>query len=178
MEISEMSDNTMYLIDTSFFVQAYKQYYAPEIAPSFWEKLEEKAGHIVLLDVVKNEFCKNKKGEEDWLQKWTEFNIPKMKFINLKDENNIIENHQKVLEYITSCGKFTDRKCKNWLEYTTADPWIIATGISYGYTIVSMEIPEKLDKKSKEPKIPDIAMDFDIKHINTYEFMDELGIRL
>jgi hypothetical protein len=56
-----------------------------------------------------------------------------------------------------------------------ADPWIIAHAKAYGGRVVTFEVPAP---NSNKPKIPDVAAQFDIRTLNIYQMVRELGIIL
>ena len=49
-----------FLVDSNSFVAPYRQYYAFDLVPIYWDELSKKAdkGRIVLLDMVKAEIDK------------------------------------------------------------------------------------------------------------------------
>ena len=53
-----------------------------------------------------------------------------------------------------------------------ADPWVIAYAKAYGGKVVTFESSKPLQKK---PKIPDVAELFDVKCIDIWDVLDELG---
>ena len=62
-----MADDT-YLIDSSAFMQAARQYYAFDLAPPFWDSLIEHAANGVVrsIDKVKLELDRGKDELADW----------------------------------------------------------------------------------------------------------------
>ena len=58
-----------FLIDANVFVTPYRQYYPFDLAPSFWEKLEEliKDGTVVVLDMVKAEVLQGTDDLSNWM---------------------------------------------------------------------------------------------------------------
>jgi Domain of unknown function (DUF4411) len=67
---------TRYLIDTSVFIQAFRQYYSFAVCPGFWQFLVSlhKRGVICSIDKVFDEICF---GDEDELTVWAKKTIPK-----------------------------------------------------------------------------------------------------
>lgn len=53
-----------FLIDSNSFMASYRQYYAFDLIPTYWDELSKRAesGRLVLLDMVKAEIDK---GEDD-----------------------------------------------------------------------------------------------------------------
>lgn len=180
-----MSHETRYLIDSSGLIQAHRTYYAYDIAPMFWEQLLDNSNQIIIMDVVKNELCPSNKEKQDWLQKWILDNYHNLNpiFVN---KDKLDEKYAEVNKYIYSSKLYSLEECAAWANDKCADPWLIAAAITYGYTIVSMEVSNQVDSKNKSsknsknksPKIPDVANHFCVRHINLYEMMRELGIKL
>ena len=58
-----------FLIDANVFVTPYRQYYPFDLAPSFWERLEEliKDGTIVVMDMVKAEILQGTDDLSTWM---------------------------------------------------------------------------------------------------------------
>lgn len=51
--------NKLFLIDTNTLLTPYENYYAFDLAPSFWKQLEQPIiSNIVVLDIVKDELFK------------------------------------------------------------------------------------------------------------------------
>lgn len=53
-----------FLIDSNSFMTPYRQYYAFDLVPTYWDELSKHAdtGRIILLDMVKDEI---EKGQDD-----------------------------------------------------------------------------------------------------------------
>lgn len=60
----------MYLLDANVFIQAARTYYAPDIAPGFWDWLlkQHNSGNIASIAQVKKELIAGKPG--DFLSEW------------------------------------------------------------------------------------------------------------
>ena len=153
----------------------FRFYYAFDIVPSYWSELKKflENGRIVLLDVVKSEIEKG----QDVLTKWlTEINklvvIPK-----ITDET--VKSYQEVMQYVATCGLYKESAFRNWAPGDVADPWLIASAISNGFTIVTQEIGSGgLSRKTpnRVAKIPDVARQFGVCTINLFDMMRKLGI--
>lgn len=78
----------------------------------------------------------------------------------------------KVVNYIQNNGKFTKPNIAKCL--SGADPWLVAYAMASQGKIATFEAPAP---KSKAPKIPDVANEFDIKCINLWDMLDILEFR-
>lgn len=66
-----------FLIDSNSFMAPYRQYYAFDLIPTYWDELSKRteSGRLVLLDMVKNEIDKGGDDLADWVGKQTGFKI-------------------------------------------------------------------------------------------------------
>lgn len=171
------NSSTIFLIDSNVLITPYKSYYPFDIAPCFWDQVKEKieTGSIALLDIVKEEI---QKGNDD-LSTW----CSKLSAAELIDRRQplIVENYAKVLQYIQVCGFYNSHALAGWADANIADPWLIATAMVTGYTIITFEVSAGgLSKKtpSSRCKIPDVCKHFDVKYDHLYSMMRELSINL
>lgn len=169
-----MTQKLKYIIDTSSLTQAYRTYYSFEIAPSFWEFLESQfnSGIITSNDKVYEEIKLGKDKLYDWIK------IPKIKtkLINTKSEVKIISHYGHLMQWAESLGQYKTIAKERFAQFENADPWIIACGMEYELTIVSMEVSAPLSKSAI--KIPDVCKAFSINHIDTFSFLNEVGFKM
>lgn len=167
-----------FLIDANTLMAAARLYYAYDLLPSFWEIFGEKIkeGNVVLLDMVKNEIDKG----QDELQKWVMERQDDFQCCNHVDPE-IIPKYAEVMQYIHECGFYNERGLDSWAKNDVADPWLIATAASKGYTLITFEqsagSPNSKNKSGKV-KIPDVANHFGVEVHNLYYMMRQLGIRI
>lgn len=164
-----------FLIDSNSFITPYRQYYAFDLVPTYWEKLSKHmdTGRMVLLDMVKDEIDKGQDDLAAWLDKQTGFVICN------HVESAIISKYQEVLQYVQNCGLYTEQALRTWAPGYIADPWLIAAAAVNGYTIITVEEPSRglsPKTKNKNAKIPDVARAFGVKTNNLYYMMRKLGI--
>lgn len=166
-----------FLIDSNSFMAPYRQYYAFDLIPTYWDELSKRteSGRLVLLDMVKAEIDK---GEDDlavWIGKQTGFKICN----HVTPE--IISKYQDVLQYVQSCGLYKEQALQAWAPAHIADPWLIAAAAVNNYTIITAEVPSGgLSPKNpnKYAKIPDVAKAFEVRTNNLYYMMRQLGIKI
>lgn len=173
-----MVTNKSYLIDSNALIEPYRQYYAFDLAPTFWGKLknELEKENIIVLDKVWKEVEKG--GIEDTLSNWLNNNKDSIKVVKYKNPE-IIENYAMVLRYLQSSGFYTEKAIDEWSREDVADPWLIATAKTYNFTIVTNEvksggISEK--QRNKRARIPDVAKALAVESINLYEMMRRIGM--
>lgn len=166
-----------FLVDANSFIAPYRQYYAFDLVPSYWEELTAKAetGRIVLLDMVKAEIDKGEDELTKWLDNTTDFVICN------HVSPDIIQKYQEVLQYVQTCGLYKETALQTWAPGNVADPWLIAAASVRGYTIITSEVPSSgLSNKTpnKSAKIPDVAKAFGVKTENLFYMMRQLGISI
>ena len=167
----------VFLIDTNALLTPHLMYYPFDLAPSFWEQLEEKLkdGSVVLLDMVKNEITEG----HDELSNW----MKSLQGINIIDHRTpeIIEKYSRVLGAVQSNTCYKQSALAEWSRESVADPWLIATAAVRKLTIVTFEKKNGgLSPKnpSKNAKIPDVAIEFGVSVCDLYYMMRSLSFRL
>ena len=166
-----------FLIDANSFIAPYRQYYAFDLVPSYWEELTAKAetGRIILLDMVKTEIDQGKDDLARWLDNTTGFAVCN------HVSPDIIQKYQEVLQYVQNCGLYKVTALQTWAPSNIADPWLIAAAAVRGYTIITSEVSSSgLNTKTpnKSAKIPDVAKAFGVKTENLFYMMRQLGISI
>lgn len=166
-----------FLIDSNSFMAPYRQYYAFDLIPTYWDELSKRteSGRLVLLDMVKDEIDKGGDDLADWVGKQTRFEICN----HVTPE--IISKYQEVLQYVQSCGLYKEQALQAWAPRYIADPWLIAAAAVNNYTIITAEVPSgglSLKNPNRYAKIPDVAKAFGVRTNNLYYMMRQLGIKI
>ena len=175
-----VNKDKIFLIDTSALITPYRQYYAFDLVPSFWEKIKEcfESGKIVILDKVWRELEKG--GSDDKLSGWLSNNKSLVTIRTYKTET-IIRNYADVLQYIQTSDLYYESAIAAWAVEEIADPWIIAAARADDYIIVTEEQGSKgigPKQKNKNPKIPDVAKALGVETISLFEMMRRLKIKI
>lgn len=167
----------MYLLDTNIYISFYERYYPKKYFPTFWEKfipiLQEE---VVIPDIVVEENQHNEWFRKDFLK--TYYHKEYLK------HSDYAEQWQEVLQYIASCGFYSNKALigeRSWTQDTIADGWLIAIAKAEQLTIVTNELPAvNLSKgqPSKNPKIPDVAREFDVPCINMLTFFERVHLKV
>lgn len=171
----------IYLLDANGFITPYNTYYQFELAPTYWETLQQyiESGDIAILDMVFKEITYDR-DQEYPLSDWA-------KSINIAHRINhstniIIPYYTKVLDYLRNCPYYKTSALTEWSLSTVADPWLIAAAMSDSkYTIVTLEVPNGHRSKinpCKKAKIPEIASDLGVKCIHLFDMMKNLKFKL
>lgn len=166
-----------FLIDSNSFMTPYRQYYAFDLVPTYWDELSKKTdtGRLILLDMVKDEINKGQDDLATWITKKNGFVICN----HVTPE--VISKYQEVLQYVQTCGLYKEDALQAWAPGYIADPWLIAAAAVNGYTIITAEVSSGgLSPKTpnRNAKIPDVAKAFGVKTNNLYYMMRELGIKI
>jgi hypothetical protein len=171
-----MMSTSSFLIDSNSFITPSLNYYPFDMLPKFWEQLQAhiEKGSIFILDMVKREIEQG----DDELSNW----ICNIKIPQLIDHRTkeILFNYAEVLNYIQDSSFYSDRALNKWSQPTIADPWLIATALTYNLTIVSFEQPAgnlNSANRSNNPKIPDICSAFNVKYTNLFHMMRQLSFK-
>lgn len=166
-----------YCLDTSVYIQAHRNYYAFDLAPSFWKALEKLANDGIIISpvAVYSELTKGK----DELSSWSK-----------RIKNKLfIEPDSFVNFALSDIANFTNSRYRDahWVRdfLGGADPWVIAQAKAYNLVVVTMEgqkTTEDIDKSSNliigRLKIPNICSHFGVKSISTYDLLRTLKIGL
>lgn len=164
-----------FLLDANSLITPYENFYPFDLAPGFWRQLFPllSTERVAILDSVKDEILKG----DDELTIWIK-SIPNLNICSKKNED-VLQNYAKILSYIQTSEKYTERALREWSKVTVADPWLIAAASTYGYTIITFEKSlGSISNATNRPKIPDIAKQFDVKCENLYYLMRNAGVCL
>ena len=145
----------LYCFDTSTFIRAWYEAYAPDVVESFWEHLGKaiKAGTIIAPDEVLRETSKRSNDLHAWLK---------------QHEQCFVEIDDELQEAVSSLLQRFPLLAKNRKGASSADAWVIALAQIRNATVVSEESPLDSEKK---PKIPGVCRQVDVSCTNLLEFM-------
>jgi predicted nucleic acid-binding protein len=155
-----------YCLDANVLIEAWHKYYSPKICPDYWDVMNDlgKEGLIFLPESVFGEITRT----EDDLSKWLKTsNIPFYK---------ITEPVTICLQKIYASNPLHKHLVDNIKTRSLADPWVIAHAMKENATVVTKE--EKVTApNSTRIKIPNVCENLNIRWLNDFDFIDELGIR-
>lgn len=166
--------SSRYVLDTSIFTQAKRNYYAFDIAPSFWQHLVQlaKRGIITSIDKVYDEIERGK----DNLYAWVQQNLPLQFFCSTDNSPNVLANYQQLISWGSSNNQFTSNAKAEFAQYDEADAWVVAYALSNRLAVVSQEV-FNANIKSKI-LIPNACIQFNVRHIDTFTFIRECGFSM
>ena len=149
-----MTDDRGWCLDTSAFINPWKGYYAPDLAPGYWRSLPEMVlrGHAVVSEEVREEIER----ADDSLWSWAQTNISS--WHPLTDEVQAEDT-----EIMARWGRLVDsRKLRS-----RADPFVIATAKVVGASVVTSEGRGTEDK----PRIPYVCDQLGVPCVDIFEFV-------
>ena len=158
--------SNIYCLDANVLIQAWQKYYSPELCPEYWDNLDElgKSKRIFIPNAVRDEIIRTEDDLSDWL---------KHSSIPIKQ---ITEPVTAALQNIYNSDPKHKFLVDNTKARSLADPWVIAHSIAEGATVVTKE--EKVTQlNSKRIKIPNVCDNMNVRWINDFEFLREVGIR-
>lgn len=167
-----MSSKPIFVIDTSVFVQAYKNYYAFDIVPSFWQVIKHHAesGQVISIDRIKREI--NNYAEDDELKIWT--NNEFTKWFHSTDDESVFAEYRQIINWSINNHQFTDAAKAEFA--SVADSWLIAFAKAFDYVLVTQEVSEP--KIKRKIPIPNVCQEFGVRYINTYGMLRRLNVNL
>jgi hypothetical protein len=163
--------NSPYLLDSNIFIRAHREYYAPDLAPGFWESLEELAheGSIKSIDRVQEELLE----EEDELADWAENDFSHA-FCST-DEDNVINNYHDVVNWVQKKGQYRDGAITDFFD--GADGWLIAYSMTEDGTVVTNE--RHAPGSKSEVKIPTVCQGMGVDcSQKPFEMLRSLDVQL
>jgi len=154
-----------YVVDTSSLITPHRTFYAFDIAPGFWKKLESfiSKEQIIILDRVRKEIINNK----DELSQW----IKKKKYFPSSDA---INSYRLIVRWVENSKQYNLKAKRDFM--AGADGWVIAYALEHGYTVVTQESSNPNSKS--RVKIPDVCNAFGVRNIDIYQMLRELQVQL
>lgn len=152
----------MFLLDSNVFIEAKNRYYAFDLAPVFWEWLDELCEQEVrTITNIRDELLDGSDELADWMR-------------DRKDQNWILstddENTQNIFAGIANevaAGNYRPAAMNDFL--SKADPWLIAKAMDINATIVTHEVAE-LNARRRVP-LPNLCPSRAITCMNTFDFL-------
>ena len=162
-----MGNGLRYILDANVFIQAYKQYYAFDLCPGFWNSVKHYGAQNTLasIDRVRDEL---REGEH--LDRWKS-EVPEH-FSLGTDTPDIVAAYREVIRWAQQQTRFTVAAQATFAR--GADAWLIAAAKAEGLTMVTHEASRPHSKKVV--KIPDVCKAFDIACRNTFEMLRDLQV--
>ena len=155
-----------YWLDSNVFIEGEKGPYGFDIAPRFWNVLDDLIiAHRVSCPVLVYDELQN---VQDDLSTWAKERRRTNLFVEPSEA--VQRTFQGVITYVMQ--RYPDNQSRRRF-MSRADPWVIAHAIAQGGAVVSLE--GRAPDTSAKVKIPNVCSHFNVTCINTYEMLRELG---
>lgn len=172
MSTSPVSTLPRYVLDANVLIQAARQYYAFDLAPTFWDALIEHAasGRLESIDRVKAEIDRG----NDALKDWTRHNFHQ--WFASTDEDDVIHAYRQLMGWAYGQSQFSDAAKAEFARQENADAWLVAYAKAKGCVVVTDELFNP-NVRRKIP-IPNACDSFDVQHLGTFDMLRALQVRL
>ncbi len=156
-----------YWLDSNVFIEGAKGPYGFDLAPRFWEILDEMAGDGLLAcpAMVYDELLD---GQDD-LASWTR----NRKGTGLFADPDMAVQRQFQRVCAHAAEHYPDNQPRRRF-LDRADPWVIAHAMATGGAVVTHE--QRNPATSNKAKIPNVCGHFDVRRIDVYRMLRERGV--
>jgi hypothetical protein len=152
-------------LDASVLIEAKRRYYAFDLAPGFWQLLDQQCdAHVIKSPLeVFHELADSGDDLSDWAKARRNGNL----FVEPDDA--VQEALREIADYVI--GYYSEASANDFLD--GADPWVIAHAKCDGGTVVTLET--LVSANSSKAKIPNVCREFDVEYVDTFGMLRELG---
>lgn len=157
----------MYLLDANILIEAKNRYYAFDLAPGFWDWIEQahQADSVLSIDAVHKELVAGDDELADWARSHKNFFVPL--------DNPTVQIFPSLTLWANS-RSFTEQAIN---EFTgqNADYQLIAYAKAHGHVVVTNEQPQPQAKK--RILIPDACQAMGVETADTFTMLRKSGAR-
>ncbi len=157
-----------YLPDANVLMAAYHHYYSPTLCPGFWDCLAHYLanGRLAIIDRVYDEIL-SPSALVAWVEQATNDWFP------TTATQPVANAYRQIIDWVQDNPQFNDVARADFAR--GADGWLAAYAMVHDAVVVTNEVSAP-DARRKVP-LPDLCKRFDIRCINTFEMLQELGTR-
>ena len=158
----------LFVLDSDVIIGAYRNHYAPDICPGFWDciPLYFQSGHLISIERVFDEI-QNPGDLVQWAQ-----NAPSGLFA-FSGEQPAITAYGTVMDWVQNSSQFKPEAKRKFA--AGADGWLVAYAQIHSAVVVTQEVSAP-EAKNKVP-IPDVCRVFGVDYVNSWEMLRQLGVR-
>lgn len=156
----------MYLVDSNVLIEAKNRYYAFDIAPGFWDWLNQghDQGRVFSIDKVYDELCRGEDELSDWAKNHRGF------FHSLD---------QRTTSFFTPLSQWAQSEnfnpaALNAFTANNVDYLLVAFAAAHSCTVVTHETAGSGSRK--RVKIPDACKALGVGWVNTFEMLRATGV--
>jgi Domain of unknown function (DUF4411) len=160
-----------YVLDTNIFIGAFQQYYPFDFCPGFWDCLSQQhnANRVFSIDKVAIELA----GIRDQLSDWAKQKANATLFQETTDLS-VVQVYKEIANWVNSNKQFTPSAKTDFMG--VADGWVIAYAKANNLKVVTLE--EIAPESKRRVPMPNLCLQFNVNHCNTFEMLRELKIQL
>ena len=160
-----------YWLDSNTFIEAKKGPYAFDLAPGFWNLIENQFDARVIACPLRV-FDEISDGDDDddpliWARA-----VHGTKLAFLTPCEAAQEKFTEIADWVQ--GRYPSNQAAHFL--SKADPWVIAQAAVHRGTVVTMET--LVNDASQKPKVPNVCNHFGVPHMHPYALLRVLNMRL
>jgi len=152
----------MYLLDANTFIEAKNRFYRQDICPGFWEWLDE----ITLGDEIKSiekVYDELAVGNDD-LAGWVKARRNEGRFLAV--DTDIQNAFRRIVADVNAADYRADAQRKF---LAGADPWLVATALAHGATVVTHENHEPQVKR--RVPLPNVCRRFNVAFTDLFTLL-------
>jgi len=161
-----------YCLDANVFIEAYRRYYAFDIAPGFWEALAEWAEQDIVCSplLVYDELTRSKDQLCEWARRHRTI-------LFVDPDEATVTAYSGIANLVNRL--YEPHHIQEFLN--GADPWVIACAKAHDLVVVTMETPKQEHRDQRTGryigriKIPNVCQLVDVDYINTFDLLRALG---
>ena len=156
-----------YWLDADIFIRPNRQgFYSLDLAPSYWEMLEQKAAEGILSSPMR--VYQELADFGDNFSAWAVARRDSGLFVS--EDQNVQAEMTRIADYVVQ--NYRGHKAQEFLG--GADPWVIAHALADNSIVVSFE--SRVNMASQTPKVPNIAQAFQVRTIDLHAMFQALGV--
>ncbi len=165
----------LYVLDANVYIEAFQHYYAPDLAPGFWDHLEHLARNGTIYSPI--EVLKELTERDDELARWAE-GVADILFREPDDE--VVRCFQRIANSVRR--DYEPHHVEVFLG--GADPWVIAHAWAKNDIVVTHERlrdvhwDRKRRKITTKVKIPNVCDMLGVRHMQVFDFLRSSNMRL
>lgn len=160
----------MLLLDANVLINASRLYYAPTIAPTFWDWLKDQheQGNLASITKVREEIDDGEKGH---LRTWAA-TLPASFWISPKDD--VVPSMTALSTWVMHPNRSYRQAARDEF-LAVADYYLVAQAHAGGHRVVTFELPSP-DSRKRVP-IPDACIALDVPYEEPFSVYRRLGLQ-
>ena len=157
-----------YVLDTNVMIEAYRRYYAFDLAPKFWQKLVDhfSAGDVGSIDKIRDEILLSR----DPLAAWVALNLNQF---DSSTDPDTVAVYRGIMSWANHHPHYSPQAKADLA--SIADGWLVAYAKAKHCIVITMEVSSP--QSVRVIKIPDICNQFSVQYLNTYDMLRQIGVR-